>query len=797
MLLPLGGVAVSAFVLMALFEHLKIDIDPGITPWRSSAASIVFSGMMTTGLAWLARRQIFKQTREMERERDLLRAVIDGAPDGIFVKDMDSRYVIVNRKFIEYKGARSDADLIGKSVFDFLPKNLAAAVAAEDQELRSGRSSIVEREISAADRKGKVKWDSTTRVPLTDRDGGVVGVIGVQREITRSKLLEERLREQEARLLAAQQIGHLGSFEVDLIDGVDLEECPMRCSAELFRIAGLKPSDSDLPGVSINIFRLVAAENRDETTRAMAATIRDGKPYALDFRIRCADGTQRNVQCAGDVVRDPQSGKPLRLQGTILDITDRKRGEEQLEQANANLAKRVRQLQRISNELHLLSEMGAWLQSCNSMDEAYMAMSSSIERLFPDWVGGLYVISASRNVVEIVAGWGPPVRCERVFAPEDCWALRRGQLNWFHGDKQAMHCRHADGSEVTESLCVPLMAHGEALGILHLQPSADPLRQLDPTGPRAEADRKLAEVLAEQIGLALGNLKLRETLRSQSIRDPLTSLFNRRYLEESLEREISRANRDRSSVAIIMLDIDHFKDFNDTYGHQAGDAALRTLGEYLKKATRGQDIVCRYGGEEFALVFSGSNLQGALERGGSPAPRSETAAGAIREPTLRINHGVDGLVAFSGSWHDDRRGLARSRPSLVLRQTRRARPDLRVDGWVSGVIEATGGTGPIRQLPRMAPAAGRSLRFPPCYELQAKCDVDGQFHRVRLPVEVRWFVLPLLHGIERGGDQHTGTADGVLLDDVSVLVDHRVDLNVALDPGLLREDRIFGLRCVD
>jgi diguanylate cyclase (GGDEF)-like protein len=159
------------------------------------------------------------------------------------------------------------------------------------------------------------------------------------------------------------------------------------------------------------------------------------------------------------------------------------------------------------------------------------------------------------------------------------------------------------------------MAHGEALGILHLQPSADPLRQLDPTGPRAEADRKLAEVLAEQIGLALGNLKLRETLRSQSIRDPLTSLFNRRYLEESLEREISRANRDRSSVAIIMLDIDHFKDFNDTYGHQAGDAALRTLGEYLKKATRGQDIVCRYGGEEFALVFSGSNLQGALERG--------------------------------------------------------------------------------------------------------------------------------------------------------------------------------------
>ena len=85
-------------------------------------------------------------------------------------------------------------------------------------------------------------------------------------------------------------------------------------------------------------------------------------------------------------------------------------------------------------------------------------------------------------------------------------------------------------------------------------------------------------MLAEQIGLALGNLKLRETLRSQSIRDPLTGLFNRRYLEESLEREISRANRSRSSLAIIMLDIDHFKEFNDTFGHQAGDAACERSG---------------------------------------------------------------------------------------------------------------------------------------------------------------------------------------------------------------------------
>jgi hypothetical protein len=110
----------------------------------------------------------------------------------------------------------------------------------------------------------------------------------------------------------------------------------------------------------------------------------------------------------------------LKLQGTILDITDRKRAEEQLEEANANLAQRVTELQRRSKEVHLLSEMGGWLQSCNTIDEVYLAIASSVEPLFPEWIGALYVIGASKSVVEVVAEWGPPACGERVFAPEDC-----------------------------------------------------------------------------------------------------------------------------------------------------------------------------------------------------------------------------------------------------------------------------------------------------------------------------------------------------------------------------------------
>jgi diguanylate cyclase (GGDEF)-like protein len=129
-------------------------------------------------------------------------------------------------------------------------------------------------------------------------------------------------------------------------------------------------------------------------------------------------------------------------------------------------------------------------------------------------------------------------------------------------------------------------------------------------------------------------------LRVQSIRDPLTGLFNRRYMEESLERELKRAARSSQSVAVLMLDIDHFKRFNDTFGHQAGDSLLRALGEFLRKRTRGQDVACRYGGEEFAIILVSASIDAAGRR-----------AELLREElkTLHVEHAGRSLgnVTFS------------------------------------------------------------------------------------------------------------------------------------------------------
>jgi diguanylate cyclase (GGDEF)-like protein len=151
-----------------------------------------------------------------------------------------------------------------------------------------------------------------------------------------------------------------------------------------------------------------------------------------------------------------------------------------------------------------------------------------------------------------------------------------------------------------------MMAQGEALGVLYLSATE--------TGAFTQSKRELAITVAEQIALALANLKLHEALQQQSIRDSLTGLFNRRYLEESLEREVSRAERKQQTVGIIMLDIDHFKRFNDTFGHDAGDTVLRELGIFLKKNIRGSDIACRFGGEELLIILPEADLSVTLQR---------------------------------------------------------------------------------------------------------------------------------------------------------------------------------------
>jgi len=186
-------------------------------------------------------------------------------------------------------------------------------------------------------------------------------------------------------------------------------------------------------------------------------------------------------------------------------------------------------------------------------------------------------------------------RSEVVFDSDHCWALRRGEMHVLDGGDHALACRHLHDWNDVSTLCVPIVAQGNVLGILHVERHH--------RKPILPAEVSLANNLATQIGLAMASVKLRDTLRNLSVRDPLTGLFNRRYMEESLQREIATAQRKNRPLAVVILDLDYFKKFNDTFGHETGDFLLREVGSLLSRKSRVGDIACRFGGEEFVLIY--------------------------------------------------------------------------------------------------------------------------------------------------------------------------------------------------
>jgi len=390
------------------------------------------------------------------------------------------------------------------------------------------------------------------------------------------------------------------------------------------------------------------------------SALQTGDPYDVEYRLRGKDGGFRWFLGRANPVRDAK-GEVVKWFGTCTDIESQKQNQQVLEQqilerttqladTNALLQEEMlekdfarreldQQNERMMEDLTkrseratMLAKMGELLQNCASLEEVFAAALGFAPRIFPVVRGAMALLNASRNLGEVIGSWAECQLPVMEFEATECWALRTGHPHLVAAGDLTAPCAHAAGVKHTY-LCIPILAQGETLGILHLQ-ATDDVPQMN------ASELSFKTTFAAQVGLSIANIRLREALRTQSVRDALTGLYNRRYLEETLEREMRRAARAEQSLGILMIDLDHFKNFNDTYGHDAGDVVLRETGASLTKGIRAEDFVCRFGGEEFVVILPTADPE-------TSRTRAERLRTKMRELTIMYQGKSLGMVTIS------------------------------------------------------------------------------------------------------------------------------------------------------
>ncbi len=284
-------------------------------------------------------------------------------------------------------------------------------------------------------------------------------------------------------------------------------------------------------------------------------------------------------------------------------------------------------------QIEQLFAMTDMLQSAEGHDDAGAILEATAVSLLPEFRGALYIFNNSHDRLDRIRHWpvGDDCNPAEALVPGNCWALKRGKphINDPHAGK--LCCMHNNG--VMSTLEVPMIARGKVHGLLMLA-----VEGTDGTARLKQVSR-IGRALADSVSLALANIALQEKLRTQSLRDPLTGLYNRRYMEDALERYLSIAERNGSPTSVVMVDLDHFKKLNDVQGHAKGDAVLRDVAGQLVGALRPSDVVSRYGGEELLVILPGCNLEDAMLRAEILRARVESL-GALHNMPITASFGV-------------------------------------------------------------------------------------------------------------------------------------------------------------
>jgi diguanylate cyclase (GGDEF)-like protein/PAS domain S-box-containing protein len=385
---------------------------------------------------------------------------------------------------------------------------------------------------------------------------------------------------------------------------------------------------------------LLAPVDESSQSAQLSQQVFAGEALQVTVRRRRKDGQLLDLEM--HAVPLAINGQVRRAFTIYKDVSEQLKAAETERKHAASLSHLVNELQLRTQQMTLLSEMGDMLECCHSHDEASTVVSDYVQKLFPEALSGtLYLFRSSRNALEAAARWGDASSSAKQFVADECWGLRRSQPHWSEPSSGKIACSHLKPASSIDRLCVPMVGQEHTLGVLHLDFSRD--SEKDAAFSREEireAQQQLATTLAGQVAFSLASLRLRETLRDQSIRDSLTGLFNRRFMEESLARELQRAARKNVPLSLLFLDLDKFKHFNDSFGHEAGDVVLRSVADLFVRFFRSDDVCCRYGGEEFAILLPESAPEYA-------AVRANALRAEIKRLSLQYKNQTLGTVSVS------------------------------------------------------------------------------------------------------------------------------------------------------
>ncbi|CEG58442.1 sensor domain-containing diguanylate cyclase [Legionella fallonii] len=295
---------------------------------------------------------------------------------------------------------------------------------------------------------------------------------------------------------------------------------------------------------------------------------------------------------------------------TTTNIFYRLQNEKRLRASKKELEQMVLNLEKLNRELGFLEELMSVLQSSDSRDEMIRPISTFIKMILSPTSGVIYFIDSDNgNMLKETYCWGSPISHQTEIMKSDCWALLRGKMHQVARNEKLVVCEHvgADLEQIAVCICHPLYAQGLMFGLIYMEIDVE---------EESLSNRLiyLFQILAEQISLTLYNINLREELRLQITHDALTGLYNRRFFEEYLEKELLTAERTSSSFSIVLVDIDHFKRINDKYGHVVGDKVLQSVGLELHNQCRKSDVICRWQGKEFLLFLRESSLDDAASK---------------------------------------------------------------------------------------------------------------------------------------------------------------------------------------